>query len=122
MYVSQIVDFCKDDHEAEVYVSDGVHFIKCYAYPVNNVYIGEKVSAVFTYGCWDIKKHDELAFQIEKLPQHYAYSIFAQVCSQKNSMVCIGGLKIQLDLAIPPDINDGDFISFSVVRLDVIFT
>lgn len=122
MYVSHIVDFCVDDHEAEVYVSDGVLSIKCYAYPINNVYIGEKVSAVFAYGCRDIKKHDELAFQIEKLPQYYACSIIAQVCSQQNSMVRIGELKMQLDLAIPSDINNGDFISFSVVRLNVIFT
>ena len=122
MYVSHILDYCEDDHEADIYVSDGVHFIKCYAYPINNVYIGEKVSTVFAYGCREIKKHDELAFQIEKLPQYYAYSIIAQVCSQQNSIVHIGGLIMQLDLAIPPDINNGDFISFSVLRLNVIFT
>ena len=118
MYISKIIEFSKDGCEADVYVSDGTFTIMCYAYPVDSVCLGQDVTAVFSYGCKDVVREDKRTFRIQKLPQYYAYSVTAQVLSHQDSSVWIGKICIQLDTAMPADISDGDFVSFSVVRFD----
>jgi hypothetical protein len=118
MYISDILTFNKDDYEADVYASDGTFSILCYAYPVDNVFLGQDIPAVFSYGCKDIIREVESTFRIKKLPQYYAYSVTAQVLSQQEGSVQIGKICIQLDTTMPADISDGDFVSFSVVRFD----
>lgn len=118
MYISSILMFNKDDCEAEVYVSDGTFAIMCYAYPVDSVCLGQEISAVFSYGCKNVKREGERTFRIRKLPQYYAYSVTAQVLSHRDGFVQVGKIRIQLDTTIPADIPDGDYVSFSVVRFD----
>lgn len=118
MYISKILEFNKDDCEADVYVSDGTFSIMCYAYPVDEICLGQEINAVFSYGCKDIVREDENTFRVKKLPQYYAYLITAQVLSRKESYVQIGKMSIQLDNTMPADISDGDFVTFSVVRFE----
>ena len=119
MYISKIIEFSKDDHEADVHVSDGTFTILCYAYPVDSVCLGQEITAVFSYGCKNIVRENERTFCIEKLSQYYAYYITAQVLSYQDRSVQIGKICIQLDTTMPAGISDGDFISFSVVRLGI---
>lgn len=118
MYISKILEFNKDDCEADVYVSDGTFSIMCYAYPVDKICLGQEINAVFSYGCKDIVREDKKTFRVKKLPQYYAYLITAQVLSRKESYVQIGKMSIQLDNTMPADISDGDFVTFSVVRFE----
>ena len=118
MYISKILEFSKDDREADVYVSDGTYTIMCYAYPVDTICLGQEITTLFSHGCEDVERADEQTFSIKKLPQYYAYSITAQVLSHQESSVRIGKISIQLDTTMPADISDGDFVSFSVVRFD----
>ncbi len=122
MYISKILEFSKDDREADVYISDGTFSILCYAYPVDSVYLGQHITAVVSYGCENIVREDEHVFCIKKLSQYYAYAITAQVLSHQESSVQIGKICMQLDATMPADITDGDFVSFSVVRLEVQMT
>ena len=118
MYISRIIEFSRDDREADVYVSDGTFTIMCYAYPIDSVCLGQEITTVFSYGCTDVVREVERTFRIKKLPQYYAYSINAQVLSHKEGSVQLGKICIQLDATMPADISDGDFVSFSVVRFD----
>lgn len=118
MYISKILEFSKDDHEADVYVSDGTFTIMCYGYPVGRVCSGQEITAVFSHGCKNVVREDEHTFRIKKLPQYYAYSITAQILSHEECSVQIGKIRIQLDAPMPADISDGDFVSFSVARFD----
>lgn len=118
MYISEIIEFSKDDCEADVCVSDGTFTIMCYAYPVDSVCLGQEITAIFSYGCKDVVREDERTFRIKKLPQYYAYSVTAQVLSHQEGSARIGKIFIQLDTALLADISDGDFVSFSVVRFD----
>ena len=118
MYISKIIEFSKDDCEADVYVSDGTFAIMCFAYPVDNIYLGQEITAVYSFGCDNVIREDEHLFKIKKLSQYYAYSVTAQVLSRQEGSVQIGKICIQLDTYIPSDISDGDFVSFSVVRFD----
>ena len=118
MYISQIIEFSKDEREADVFVSDGIFTIMYYGYPVDSVWLGQKIAAVISYGCKNVVREDERTFRIIKLPQYYSYSITAQVLSHQACTVQIGKICIQLDTTIPADVSDGDFVSFSVVRFD----
>ncbi len=118
MYISEIAAFSQEDREADVCVCDGTFTVMCYAYPVDSVCLGQEIPAVFSYGCRDVVRDDEHTFCIKKLPPYYAYSITAQVLSRQERSVQIGKLSIWLDTPMPVDISDGDFVSFSVVRLD----
>ncbi len=118
MYISKILEFSKDDREADVYVSDGTFTIMCYAYPVDIIYLGQEITTLFSLGCKNVVREDERTFRIKKLPQYYAYSITAQVLSHQECSVQVGKISIRLDTTMPADISDGDFVSFSVVRFD----
>ena len=120
MYISDIIEFSKADREADVCVSDGRYSIMGYLFPADRVRVKQGVTAVLTLDCSNIVKEDKPLIRIEKLQQHYAYSITAQVLSQQAGTVQIGGICIQLDTSIPKDIMDMDYVSFSVLRLDVV--
>lgn len=118
MVIVDIVYFSKEDSEAEVIVSDGNYAVKCYAYPVNSVAVNQQIRAIYGFGCSNIVKCDEAKETIQKMPEYYAYRLVAEVADQKEGMAHIGGLSIHLDSYIPNDIQKGDYVSFSVMRLD----
>ena len=118
MFISDILYFSKEDSEAEVRISDGRYTVSCYAYPIDMVYVNQYVNTIYGFECADITKSDELKYAIKKLPQHYAYLLTAQVVNTESKIVRIGELFICLDIAMPRDMINGDYVSFSVLRLD----
>lgn len=118
MYVEGILNFSKPNREADLRISDGKYSVICYAYPIEQVEIGQNVNSLYGFGCKDIVNSSENKFHINKLSQYYTYHVIAKVISKKNSIVHVGGLAICIDGYIPNDISDGDYISFCVTRFD----
>ena len=118
MFVAEILYFNKEDSEAEVSISDGLYTINCYAHPVNKVWINQHINTIYGFECVDIIKSYETNYAIQKLPKHYAYQLTAQVVDKESGIVRIGEIFIKLDNYIPNDIINGDYVSFSVLRLD----
>ena len=119
MYIKDIVYYNKADNEAELYISDGIYNLICYAYPVKKVSVNQQVKCIYGFLCAEIVKVYNRDYCIIKLPKHFAYALTAEVVSTKRCLVQIGELKIQLDTKIPDDILEGDYISFCVQRLDL---
>lgn len=118
MFIQAIIEYSADDSEANVYVSDGYYSLLCYMYPAYKLYVGKIIKLLYAYNCSDIVLNGENEYKIVKTNETYSYNLSAIVISRKNSIVGIGGIHMLLDSAIPSDIYDGQFVSFSVQRLD----
>lgn len=119
MYISKILNFNREDGEAELCITDGDYSVICYAYPTKTIAINQKVSGIYGFLCSEIVKSFENNYCINKLPQYYAYLLTAKVISKNGRIVQIGNLKIYLDTEFPKDILEGDYVSFRVQRLDI---
>lgn len=119
MFVDRVLHFNQADREADVIVSDGIYAVICYACPVNVIEVKQKICAIYGFQCTDIYKAFNHSYCIKKLTQYYAYALIAKVISKKQCIVQIGNLRIYLDSPIPNDIAEGEYISFSVLRLDI---
>lgn len=118
MYITDILYFSKEDSEAEVSISDGRYTVNCYAYPCDMVLVNQRVNTIYGFESANITRLNETKYAIKKLSQHYAYQLVAQVVDNESGIVRIGDLFINLDNPIPKDIMNGEYIAFSVVRLD----
>lgn len=119
MYIKEIIQINKKDCEADICVSDGQYSVICYAYPIDRVTMNKKVDIIYGFGCSDVVKSSSNIYCVKKLAKHYAYELTTKVVSKNSSIVQIGDLQIYLDTFIPNDISTGDYISFSVLRLDI---
>ena len=120
MYISRIIEYCKEDHEADVCVSDGHYSVVCYVYSLEDIFVGQRVSIVCAFGCDNILRCDKTTFVVEQLPQQYKIAFTAQVVSRDEAIVRIGDVVIVLDSNIPGDIRNGEYISCNAIRLDAI--
>ena len=120
MYISELLHYCKEDHEADVCVSDGHYSVVCYVYSLEDIFVGQRVSSIIAFGCDNILRCDKTAFVVEQLPQQYKIAFTAQVVSRDKAIVRIGEIVIDLDSNIPGDIRNGEYISCNAIRLDAI--
>lgn len=118
MYIKDILYFNKEDSEAEVSISDGYYIVNCYAYPCDRVLVNQRINIIYGFECANIIRLNKNKYAIKKLPQHYAYQFAAQVVDNGSEIVRVGDLFIKLDNSIPKDIINGEYIAFSVLRLD----
>ena len=118
MVITEIVNFNKEDSEAEVRVSDGDYSVECYVYPAEMSVLENQSNVIDGMCCKNIVKENRKRYEVKKLSQYYAYNLTAQVVDKEKRIVCIGKLIINLDADIPKDIVNGDYINFSVLRLD----
>lgn len=49
----------------------------------------------------------------------FSYRLTAEVVNTQQQIVCVGNVTIALDTPLPKDIQNGDIVSFDVMRLDV---
>lgn len=120
MYIRSIASYEKDDNEADIYVTDGDFQVLCYVSDMKTLKSNEAVSLVCAYGCSNVQLSDVKHFELHKLHDHYAYSFVGRILSKSNRLICIGKINIELDTEIPNDCSIGDYVEFSVIRLDCI--
>lgn len=119
MYIKRLESFDINSNEADLVVSDKMYEITCYCHPFNEDKIDSEFSLI-GFMCNDIVITNN-KFRIVKNKNYYAYSLNSKVVSAKDKLVAIGDILIKLDTPLPKDIHNGDFISFSVKRIDVVF-
>ena len=118
MFVSNVLYYSSNHSEAEISVSDGNFTLVCYAHPLERFSINQTVTELYGFDCADIKKADTNDYAVEKISPYFAYQLTAQIVSREKGEVQLGEMHIILDSPIPGDLCSGDFISFSVLRLD----
>jgi len=107
--------------EAEVVVTDGEFEITCFAQPLNYQVGSELKDPICCYNVANVIKLDREFYTIKKLGEYFAYSLSGKLVDKQLEKVMVGELLLELDNNIlPGDIKNGDFISFSCQRLDII--
>lgn len=121
MRIEKIDWLSQEALEAEVVVSDGEFEVTCFAQPLIYQVGCELKEPILCYNATNVLKLDKEVFAIDKLGEYFAYSLSGKLVDKKLETVMVGKLLLELDNNIlPGDINEGDFLSFSCQRLDII--
>ena len=129
MFIKKILTY--DFNYAEYIVSDGKHDIVCMCLSVplpNNTKpsINMNVKKIYAFSLNSIElktitDSKDKHVNIER-KDYFKYQLRAKVLDSKNSLVCLGGLKISLENdypdGFPINILNDDYIEFNVDRLD----
>ncbi len=65
-------------------------------------------------------KSESCAVKIAKQTDYYAYELSAEVLSKVERTVKLGQLVLHLDAALPGDVQNGDYVTFRLQRIDAI--
>ena len=121
MYIKEIIKYNEDEPSAgaEVIVSDGKFDLLCYAYSSEHN-VGDTNFTLSTFCDNDIMTSDEREYKIQQLEDGY-YKLQGKLITidKDNGTVQIGSIIIHDLRCIPKDIKVGEFIEFTVRRLDI---
>ena len=106
--------------EAIVTISDGEFEITAFAHLFGGNIDDELIEPLFCLSCNEIKRADKAEFKVIKPSTGFEQYFYGEVIDIKSNIVKVGKIKIELDNDLPKDINNGDFISFSCGRVDVL--
>ncbi len=122
MYIKKIVKYYEDELEADVIVTDGSYELLCYALSCENQ-VGDTDFSLSPFGCSDVITSDEKKYKITKLKDGYfSYKLqgkLIDINERYEGIMQIGSIVICEISGIPKDINVGEYIEFTVVRLDI---
>ena len=120
MYICDVKHWSNQDKEADILVTDGDYQLLCYAQPFSGKECQTEVAALYAIGCGNIVKSENCAVKIAKQTDYYAYELSAEVLSKVERTVKLGQLVLHLDEALPGDIQNGDYVTFRLQRIDAI--
>ena len=120
MLISSIKHRSNQDKEADILVTDGEYQLLCYAQPFSLEECQTEVAALYAFGCENIEKSENCAVNIVEQTDYYAYELSAEVLSKVEQTVKLGQLVLHLDATIPGDIQNGDYVTFRLQRIDAI--
>ena len=120
MYICYVKHWSNQDKEADFLVTDGEYQLLCYAQPFSGKECQTEVAALYAIGCGNIVKSENCAVKIAKQTDYYAYELSAEVLSKVERTVKLGQLVLHLDEALPGDIQNGDYVTFRLQRIDAI--
>lgn len=119
MFIKEIKDYYKAGAEADIIVSDDELEILCYAQPFSGKYNVDFVLCPLDYS--DIMTATKNEYSIEKLETgFYDYFLRGKLINLEKGLVQIGGIIIKGIRYLPKDIREGEYIEFSVERMDLI--
>ncbi len=108
----------RDDDEAEVLASDGTWSCKVYSMPCQISKEGDEIKWLACLLCSEIVSADTCEFSLARLiNKPYGYEIIGQISDAKEGLVAVGGLVFLVDQSIPGDLNEGDWVQFTVDRV-----
>lgn len=120
MYICDVKHWSNQDKEADILVTDGEYQLLCYAQPFSWKECQTEVAALYAFGCGNIVKSENCAVKIAKQTDYYVYELSAEVLSKVERTVKLGQLVLHLDEALPGDIQNGDYVTFRLQRIDAI--
>lgn len=116
----KIIEYDKLSNECEIVISDGKYELLCYSYDYRSIKSKSKYELI-SFMANNIYLADRKEFEVKRIKSSYfSYEIHAQIISLSLPAVAIGRIKLMLDNNIPSDLSIGDFIVFSVDRVDFV--
>lgn len=120
MYIDSIEWLDKDNKEAILGISNNKDILRCFSCPCDYK-IGEIIN--FPLKCLDsnnIMISSEKIFIIQRINSIFSYNLCGQLVDKKKGIIFLEGFTLQIDGSlIPKDINNQDYILFTVSRIDV---
>lgn len=120
MIITGINWISESAREAELVVSDGVNSITCFSQPCPYS-VGELLNdELHGFDVGNVMRSVESDDAIEKLRGPYAYFLRGMISDVSRKLVKVSGFEIILESGtIPGDIKSGDYVEFTVRRIDV---
>ena len=108
-----------DAEESEVIIqlTDGEISLLAYSYPFQQPANPNDVE-LFSFLTENIVREHEFSVPIKTNASCFSYHLTARVVDRSECLVQVKNIKIILDTWIPGDIQNGEYISFDVGRLD----
>lgn len=101
----------------------GATSVSIIAFADNNVLpLDNKNTSVRAFLTTNIVLENQLRIPQKTKEGYFSYHLFAKVRDLSRKCVCIGEIDILLDTPLPKDIENDSYISFDVVRLDLVRT
>ena len=120
LIVERISWIDKNEREADVTITDGVYSIVCFSCPFNQNENDIFDNLIYCFEAHDIVKSFKSDPAIIKKEGFYEYMLIGELKSKSDKIVKVGELLIDIsDADIPNDINEGNYIEFTVDRLDL---
>ena len=120
MKIEKIVDFNPVSEEADVIVTDGCFQVLCFCHPCT-VQVGQ----ILTKPLWPFDENDVMRssnheYKIQKTQHSYfSYDLIGKLINKEHGIVVIGELYFDLAGSVPKDIEENEYIEFSVSRIDI---
>ncbi len=112
-----VLEYNAESDEAVLQICEGEITLTAFSCPFVDVPMGKSIM-LHTLFAKNIYR-TAIRRAPEKEDDHYfGHHIVAEVTSQKEGIVKLGSIYIQLDCPIPGDIQNGEYVEFSVDRLD----
>lgn len=119
MYIKKILDYDDFSDEADILVTDGVYEIMCYCHPITNPQVNQSIKSISTLAADNIMTEPYEEPAAKKTDEsYYSYSLIGKVINREKRLISIGNLIIKLDGYLPGDIQVGDIVKLSAVRMD----
>jgi len=106
--------------EAEVNIFDGNFNVVVFSHPFNRKE-DEIISALlYALNTDNIIISDIQKYYLNRISNTFSYHIIGIVVNKSKSQIKIGEFIIELDVELPNDIKNGDFVSFNCDRIDLV--
>lgn len=113
-----VCDYDEDAQEADILVSDGNFSVLCYAHPFVT---GDAKFELICFMAEDIMRAPDNTCYVEKSEDgYYAYKMCGRIIDLSKGLVAVGDIVLEIADYIPKDIEEGEYIEFTVVRIDYI--
>lgn len=118
MVTYKIINYDDFSGEVDLLISDGTNELLCYSSSFSD---NAKTLKIRTFLCDNITRIDSVICRCQKQSGYYSYFLQGEVIDTINKIVSIGDILIELDSDFPKDIINGEYVSFTVMRLDCTF-
>ena len=110
----------KEIKEAELYLSDGEFNLVCFSQPFDVDANFSFITPLYTLNANEvIRDFNEEMRVVKRAETPFGYELSGKVIDKENSRIRLGKFLIELDIDLPNDIYNNDYVSFKCERIDV---
>ncbi len=119
MHIKKILRYDREAKEADILISNGTFELLCYAMPYQTEDFNKSNNLLYAFMTENVMRATENSYKVKKLQNgYYSYHLQGKIIRLQKPLVTIGNILLEIDGVIPQDIKEGEFIEFTVMRID----